>query len=199
VPIDVVENDPESRQVQEFYQHFRSRLSTELRKVIVNKFPKEAKFAGLHSQVKALMESLVDTGLVDEALNNVAHSFKRRCDAVNDNDSQNNTLSIMTEPNLASRELVHEEEEEDQLGVRLGPSPSISAVEGATPEFVIDLEANLPDQRQAESWDTQLSMSLDTSTAGPYEFISPSEVNNMTETRLREQSGQIWSNFGDES
>lgn len=149
--------------------------------------------------MKALIESAFDTGLVDEAVSRVTHSFKRRRTSVDDDDSNNNKLDPVTLSNFMSAGIVLEQEKGGQPGVRLNPPPDIS-VEQRTHSsgFAVDFQVTSSDSLQADPWGSGLSASLGASTAGSFEFISPSELDNRAVTQSREQLEDSWLNFGPE-
>jgi hypothetical protein len=62
----------------DFQQHMRAELKTELHTLLHDKVPQDAKYSGVRSPLKRFIESAFDSGLVEEAINRVTYSFKKR-------------------------------------------------------------------------------------------------------------------------
>jgi hypothetical protein len=139
--------------------------------------------------MKGLIESAFDTGLVDEAVNRVTHSFKRRLNSpVHDAPSNNKQARFTSTTSI----LTHEREEPGDSDVVPRKAPNTTNRQHSpTSGFATSFQVNSPEAFQSELLASGTSVSFSGATNLSFGLDSQLQLDKVG-TDSREQSIDNW-------
>lgn len=140
--------------------------------------------------MKTLIESAFDTGLVDEAVNRVTHSFKRRLNSPAHDSPSNNKQARFTSASPIS---THEREKASHSDdTPRNPLNTDSRQYSHALEFTTGFQLNSPRAFQAEPWGSGQSVSFSGEVNLPIELNSPIQLGKEVGTHSSEQPVDNW-------
>ncbi|KAF2674769.1 hypothetical protein BT63DRAFT_474486 [Microthyrium microscopicum] len=98
---------------REYQQHMRTELTVELKKLLVAGVLRNTDFEGVRANLRTLLESAIDSGLVDKAVNRATQSFKRPRSS-SDDESQSDEISCPD--SVLPKEVPNEDDDENRIG-----------------------------------------------------------------------------------
>ena len=160
--------------------HFRTKLPMELRALLIDKVPKDAKYAEKQSELNELIKMAFESRIVETAVSRVTDSFKRRRTLVEDAGSDADMISRVTLPSIMIPENSVAQRDDNQSDIDIQPRPCFPDKKGSEPSSALlaDSAATLFDPPPDKPLNSRAFADFDTPRTDPFEYIYPSAFDN---------------------
>ena len=179
--------------------HFRTKLPMELRALLIDKVPKDAKYAEKQSELNELIKMAFESRIVERAVSRVTDSFKRRRTLVEDAGSDADMISRVTLPSIMIPESSIAQRDDNQSDIDIQPRPCFPDKKDSDPSsaLIVDSAATPFDLPLDKSLNSRAFTNFDTTATDPFEYICPSAFHNEVAPQTGDRIND-WLNFSPE-